>query len=198
MPMKNLIHLMPEGDGGSGDGGSGGDGGDGAGSGGNGSQEDNGDGGSGSGGDGKPDPELKRARDEAAKFRRELRESQKRVEELEGAGKTEVEKLTTNVTSVTQERDTALTRVRELTVQVVAGRVGIAQEARADAARLLPTDAVSDWEDEAQVEAALRELVKTKPYLVGKTAGGGDGGEGGNRDEPMDMNARIREAAGRG
>ena len=40
-----------------------------------------------------PNPELSRIRQEAAKYRTERNELKKRLEELEGAGKTEIEKL---------------------------------------------------------------------------------------------------------
>lgn len=198
MPLKHLIHFE-SGEGGSGSGSGGEGGGSGSGSGSGEPPEGNG-AGSGSGAGGTPpevDERVQRANAEAAKFRTELRAAQTKIAELEGAGKTEVEKLTGSVTTLNQENTSLRDENRKLVVQVVAGRVGIAPEARADAAALLPADAVADWSDQAAVEKALRELVKNRPYLTGKTGGGGDGGEGGTREEPGDMNAMIRAASGR-
>lgn len=202
MPMKYPFLLFQTDPGGSG-GGEGGEGGTGdpGGQGG----ESQGDGGSGTGGgsDGgeggsQSDQETARLRQEAAKYRTERNALQKKIDELEGAGKSEVQKLTDNVTKLTQEKDSLVERVRLLTVENVAGRVGIAPEARADAAALLPSDAVDDWSDTSQVEKALKKLVQEKPYLAGSVRDGADGGTGGNRDGTKDMNTLLRQAAGRG
>lgn len=201
MPMKHLILFQTDPGSGGGGGQGGGDGAPDPGDQGGGSQADDGSG-SGGGSDGgsadDADERVKRANSEAAATRKKLRDAEKRIAELEGASQTETEKLTTNVTKLTQDNTTLVAQNRKLMVQVVAGRVGIAQEARADAAALLPEDAVSDWSDESAVEKALRDLVKSKPYLTGRTGGGADGGEGGTRDQPQDMNALIRASAGRG
>ena len=171
----------------------------------------------GNGGSGTPDPEpqegapepqagtgdksqaeIEQLRKENAARRKELREAQARVKELEGQSQTEVEKLTTRLTDLEKAIPEKDQRIRNLQAQVLGGKAGIAEDARADAARLLDWSSISDPDDDAEVEKALRDLVKEKPYLAGSTAGGADGGTGGSRDGSQgDMNARLRAAAGR-
>lgn len=141
--------------------------------------------------------ELEKVRKEAAKHRTELRAAQKRIEELESASKGDVERLTDTVTKSGETISDLTARNRTLRVRVLASKVGISTEASEDAAALLKPDAVADWDDDKSVEDALRILVKEKPYLAGAVRDGADGGAGGSREQPEDMNALIRSAAGR-
>lgn len=145
-----------------------------------------------------PRSELAKANAEAAKYRRERNELNKRLEALEGQGKTQLEQAQEQnkklETTLSEQQKTN----RELRVQILAAKVGVVQEARADAARLLDWEKVSDPDSEPAIEAALVDLVKEKPFLLGNVAGGADGGAGrGTQGEPVDMNALIRQTAGR-
>lgn len=194
MPSKrNLFHY--ESGEGSGEGGTGEGGGSGSGSGESGSQ---GDGAGASGSSDEPSAEVVALRKEAAKYRTERNKLQTKVDELEGASKSEKEKLADDLAKARERVTAQEAKTRKLQVQVLAGEVGISKDAREDAASLLDWSRISDPDDDAEVLEALKDLVKEKKYLLGKTPGGSDGGEGGTRtDESADMNARIRQAAGR-
>lgn len=145
--------------------------------------------------------ELSEVRGEAAKRRTENATLQKRIEELEGAGKTEAEKKDTAITDLTTKTGTLEATNRALRVRVLAGQAGISDpKAAEDAASLLDWSKVDDSESETSVVKALKELVKDRPYLAGSIGGGADGGEGGGGERgsgSSDMNQLIREAAGR-
>lgn len=142
------------------------------------------------------DSEIAKARKEAARYRTERNKLQKRVEELEGASKTEMEKAQDEAKDKGEKLDAANERIKNLQVQALAPLVGIAVEAASDAASLLNWSKVEDPEDPESVKKALQELVKAKPYLAGKVRDGGDGGQGGTRKGAEDMNSQIRAAAG--
>lgn len=146
-----------------------------------------------------PKSELDKANADAAKRRRELREAQKRVEELEAKDKTEAERLQADRDKASQERDTAVSENRMLRARVLAPTAGIADaKAAADAATLLDWSKIEDPSDDSQVEQALVDLVKDRPYLAGNVAGGSDGGAGGSRGQGgAGMNQLIRDAAGK-
>lgn len=145
-----------------------------------------------------PRSEVQKVSKEAAKYRRERNALQQRIEALEQQDQSDVEKLTTKTTTLETSLREAKQENRELRVQVLASRVGIVREARSDAARLLDWDSIEDPDSEAELEGALRTLVKDKPFLLGNVPGGADGGAGGERGEgSQDMNSLLRAAAGR-
>ena len=154
--------------------------------------------GSGSQGDTVPLSELNKVNREAAKYRKELRDTQKRLAELEDKDKSDLDKERESATRASAENRDLKDRLRNLQVQVLAGKVGVIPEAQSDAARLLDWDGIDNPEDEKEVETALRALVKEKPFLLGGVPGGADGGAGGSRETGSDdMNALIRAHAGR-
>lgn len=146
-----------------------------------------------------PASELQKANREAAKHRKALRETQARVEELEGASKSEAEKLQETASKEKQRAEDLAANNRELRARVLAPAVGIADtRAAQDAARLIDWSQISDPDDDSEIEKALRELTKDRPYLVGNVAGGSDGGAGGTRQSGgQTMNDLIRGTAGR-
>lgn len=143
-----------------------------------------------------PKSEVAKANAEAAKYRRQLRSVEKRVEELEAAEKSELERSTDKVTKAETQLQEATRKNAELRVRILAEDVGIVRSARADAALLLDWNSISDPNDDTEVVAALEELVKERPYLLGTTSGA-DGGTGGRTPETTDMNKLIRSATGR-
>jgi hypothetical protein len=125
---------------------------------------------------------------------------QERVEKLEGAAKTETEKLTERVTKAEQTLGEKDARIRTMQVRILAPQAGIQDpKAAEDAASLLDWSAVKDPEKEDSIIDALKDLVKDRPYLIGNIGGRSDGGEGGGSrsTETSDMNRSIREMAGR-
>jgi hypothetical protein len=146
-----------------------------------------------------PKSELEKANAEAAKRRRELRDLEKKVAELEGKDKTEAERLQGERDTAAKERDETLAENRALKARVLAPTAGITDpKAAADAATLLDWSKIEDPSDDSQVSQALTDLVKDKPYLAGNVAGGSDGGAGGSRGQGGEgMNELIRGASGR-
>jgi hypothetical protein len=145
-----------------------------------------------------PRSELNKVSREAAKYRRELRTTQTALKEREDQDKSDLERERDRAVKAEQDLKTERQAARQLRVEVLASRVGIVREARADASRLLDWDQVSDPDDERELESALRDLVKEKPFLLGKVPGGADGGAGAEREGGSgDMNALLRAAAGR-
>lgn len=197
MPRHLLLHFRPDGDGGSGDGGGTGE-----------SQEDkdrreaqeaeerrrhSGSGGSTT--DMVPRSEAQEARSEAKNLRDRLRAAEKERDELKASQETDAEKLKRERDEAATGRTAAETRVRNLQVQVLASKVGIVDPEAA--ATLLDWSKIEDPEVTSQVEKALRDLVKDKPYLAGKVPGGSDGGAGdGSGASGEDMNSLIRSGFG--
>ena len=155
---------------------------------------------------GDPDPQddpkdeaVKRANKEAAKYRTDLRKAQARVEELEGKDKDALEKAQEKATKAEERASELADKNRLFQARLIAGELGVDPDARADAARLLDWDKIEDPEDENEVAEALQALIKDRPYLLGRTAGGADANAGRTRQtgQDTDMNALIRAGSGR-
>lgn len=142
--------------------------------------------------------ELSKVNREAAKYRRERNDLQKQLQEIKDAEKSDLERVTSELQTKSQELTKALTENRNLRVQVLAEKVGIAHSARADAAKLLDWDSMEDPDDGRIIEEALKTLVKDRPYLRGGHDGA-DGGAGAGGGGPVGagMNDAIRRASGR-
>lgn len=159
-----------------------------------------GDGANGSG----DNPEQLRA--ELERVRREAAASRKEIAKLRQAGESEQERRERELEEAKAAGATATAAVRTLRLEnAVLKRA--AQHGIVDpdvAARLLELGDDA-WEGDTvkatALDAALRELVKAKPYLArAGSAAAGDGGAS-NRDaggQGSSMNDRIRLAAGRG
>lgn len=145
------------------------------------------------------DEAVKRANKEAAKYRTDLRKAQARLEELEAKDKSELEKAQDQAAKAKERADSLAEKNRLFQARILAGELGVDPDARADAARLLDWDAIEDPENEDQVADALQALIKDRPYLLGRTAGGADANAGRTRQtgQDTDMNALIRAGSGR-
>src|SRR5262252_91139 len=144
-----------------------------------------------------PRSELAKVNAEAKKYRLERNELRKRVEELEGLSKTELERERER--AATAEQNLQDLQARHLIARAanLALDAGVSRDAARDAAVLLDWEGIEDTADDDQSVAAFQELVKDKPYLAGRR-GSADGGAGSRGSaEPQDMNAMIRRAAGR-
>jgi len=148
------------------------------------------------------DAEKAALRKEAAKYRRELRAAEAKLREHEQAKLSETERLQQRVKElegeVEQARKKAQTAALRSHVSQAAGRLGFQNPTVAY--RLLDLDKLEfDDDDEPKnLDALLRELLRSEPYLA--RAGSADGGEGRRSGSAagQDMNSLIRSAAGRG
>lgn len=144
-----------------------------------------------------PRSELARANAEAKKYRLERNDLKKRVEDLEGLSKTELERERDRANTAEQERQDLQARFLVARAASLAPQAGVSIEAAQDAALLLDWDEVQDPDDDEQVLAAFKRLVDAKPYLAGRP-GSADGGRGlRSGGEPESMNDLIRRAAGK-
>lgn len=144
-----------------------------------------------------PRSDLQRVNREAAKYRRERNDLQNRLKQFEDAEKTEIERLSGENKTLSDRLSASEKRERALRVEVMATRVGVTPEARADAVKLLDWDKIEDPDNDQMIEDALKDLVKERPYLRG-AVGGADGGAGtGGRSTSTGMNERIRAGRGR-
>lgn len=127
-----------------------------------------------------PRAQLHAANREAAKYRTKLRDAEQRLKDLEDAGKSDLERAQEKVKTLEQEKQGLADANRNLQVQVLAEKVGITAAAREDAARLLDWASLPSDPSQQEIEKALKDLVKDRPYLLGKIVGGADGGTGGD------------------
>lgn len=140
--------------------------------------------------------DARKLRSEARSLRQRLKDAEEKANQLESAQLSDVQKLDREKTALVAERDGLQTENRNLRAQIAAAQVGIRAEAVGDAVKLLDWDEIEDPSNPKQVEKALKELVKEKPYLSGRPEGL-DGGAGRKTGETTSMNDVIRQAAGR-
>jgi hypothetical protein len=143
--------------------------------------------------------DFKKVQSEAKSLRARLRETEERLSSFENQGKSETEKMQTEIQKREERIETLTAANRSLHVQALAPEFGIADPLAA--ARLMDWDLVDDVTDPQQVKAALKDVAKRHPLIVrDATSGGADGGAGTRTGKPprsTDMNAEIRRMAGR-
>lgn len=143
-------------------------------------------------------PSAARAlRSEAARARVRLKEAEDQLAKARQAEMTEQEKLAEQTTTLRAELDQAHAETRDLRVQLAAVKLGIVDPEAA--AKLLDWDTVTDPTDLKQVSRALKALLQDKPYLAGtnQSIDAGAGRSTTHADGHVDMNDRLRAAAGR-
>lgn len=137
---------------------------------------------------------LTAARNDAAKYRTQLRETQKAVKDLtakvktfEDANKSDLQKTQDALKEL--ETKNAQLAVKSFRADGVAAAVRMNSIDPDAVAKLLEPDSEDD------VDAQVKALVKSKPYLF-KSSGNGDGGNGGERGREhgtkVSMNDLIR------
>ena len=142
---------------------------------------------------------TRRARSEARKVRERLKAAEGELAELRKQTESDTQRAQREHKAAEARAEQAETRARELEVQVAAGRLGVRPDAVDLVAREIDWDEV-DRDDPKAVEAAIKAVVKARPYLSAREGAGGlDGGKGrgaGAKGEgsPTDL---IRRLAGR-
>lgn len=140
------------------------------------------------------DGALKAARNDAAKYRTQLRETQKAVRDLtakvktfEDANKSDLQKAQDALKEI--QTQNAQLAIKSFRADGVASAVRMNSIDPDAVAKLLDPDSDED------VDAQVKTLVKSKPYLF-KSSGNGDGGNGGERGREhgtkVSMNDLIR------
>lgn len=142
--------------------------------------------------------DARKLRSEARSLRQRLKAAEDKLTARETADLTEQQKLEREKTTLEAERDQLATDNRNLRAEIAAAKVGIRTEALGDAVKLLDWSEIDDPTSQKQVETALKQLVKDKPYLSGRPDGL-DGGNGRQQAQQAQgsMNEIIRRAAGR-
>ena len=139
--------------------------------------------------------ELARARAEAAKYRKELREIQAKLKERDDADLSTTQKLEREKTALEAEKSQLEARLRDANVQAIAAKVGVKADLADTVSSLIDWDEV-DADDQKAIEKAVKELVKERPSLSARPAGL-EGGRRTRQDGEGDMDSVIRRAAGR-
>lgn len=143
--------------------------------------------------DSKKSSELKRARDEAAKYRTSFRKTEKELKDLQAKWK-EIEDKDKTELQKAQERVKELEKtVNDLSSKTLLAN-GISAAIRHNALDPEIVARLIDTESETSVDDQIKSLVKSKPFLF-KLNGDGDGGKGGDRgreNAKTSMNDLIR------
>lgn len=119
---------------------------------------------------------VRKLRAEAAEYRKRLRELEQKAQEQENAKLSETERLQKRLAELEREQAAYQRERQERTLKyetmLAASRLGIVDP---DAAyKLLDLAGIEFDEDGTprNIEAALKELLKAKPYLVAQSSGG--------------------------
>lgn len=144
---------------------------------------------------------LSKANAEAEKFRKDLAAAKKKLDAYEAANLSETEKTAKRLKELeeqVQTKDRELMAVRtQATVGTVAARLNFVNPNLAH--RLIDPSAITyDESGKAlNVEALLKDLVKSDPYLVSRRSSDAGAGTGQTNNGGQTMNDLLRQAAGR-
>lgn len=148
---------------------------------------------------------LKKERDRAKALERELKPLKTAAQAKADAEKSEAQKAQERADAAERERDTYRSQLRtsavERAVRAADRTLSLGLHDTDLAAELLNLDDDA-FDDKGKpvtkkVEAAVKALIASRPYLAGpiqRRPGNGDGGAGGGGNVPNDMNQRIRDA----
>jgi hypothetical protein len=139
--------------------------------------------------------DARKLRSEAKNLRDRLKALETEKKERDEADLSATQKLEREKSALEAEKQQLAARVRDAEVKAIAARVGVKADLADTVTALIDWDDV-DADDPKAIEKAVKELVKERPSLSGKT--GLDGGRrGGNGSGETDMDSIIRRAAGR-
>lgn len=140
--------------------------------------------------------DARKLRSEARAMRSRLKQAEDELKRRSDSELSDKQKLERDLNVEKAQREQLATEVRNLRVQVAAGKLGVRSEAVDRIGSMIDWSEVEDPSDARQVERAIRELVKEMPFLAREGMDGGRGRGTGARGE-QDMNSIIRRAAGR-
>lgn len=126
---------------------------------------------------------LKRERDKTGDVE-DLRKKAAKLDELEAANRSEVEKLTSQLTEATQRAESAEAKAKSTLTRsaITAAAVKANFIDPTDAHRFIDADEIEfDGEEPKNIDALLKALAKAKPHLVTAATGGNGSGDGGPR-----------------
>jgi multidrug efflux pump subunit AcrA (membrane-fusion protein) len=140
---------------------------------------------------------LRKIRSEHRSLRQRNKELEASLAEREKADLTEKQKVERDLTTATAARDQLEAENRTLRAQALAAKVGIRQDAVDLAVAALDWSEITDPTDAKEVERALKELVKARPFLSARSdglnggAGRGTGGSGTGDETLTDLLVRA-------
>jgi hypothetical protein len=151
----------------------------------------------------KVDPALRKARDDAAKYRTRLRDLQAELDRVKKEGMPADERKLEDARQEGERRAAERHAARIVKAEVKA--LGAKKLEDPEDAVAFLGDLQGFVDDDGEVDAAalnkaIDKLIERKPYLAAKGAGrrrhgDGDGGDRGSADKPADMNTLIRSKA---
>lgn len=141
--------------------------------------------------------EVARLRKELASVRREAAANRTKLKQYEDATLSDQQKLEQQKAAADARAEQLESTVRDLQAQVAAGKLGVRADAISDVVKLVDWEQIEDSSDPKQVEHAVRDLVKERPYLSGRP-GGLDAGTGahGRVEVKPSLGSFIRREAG--
>jgi hypothetical protein len=148
----------------------------------------------------KDDGALKSARKEAAEYRKRAAAAEARLKELDDAGKTEVERLTTRVQELEGTTGTADETIRGLRLQLAVANTAAEVGVRDTETALALIDKTQiGWDDDGNIDPrtvtkALSDLVARKPFLAAGRSIDAGAGAAGSPGTGGGMNELIRAA----
>lgn len=147
---------------------------------------------------------IRKERQLRRELEREVAPLRQRVQQVEEANKTDLEKAQGRIQALEGQLSDYQARERTYALRDAISEANRAQGlgivSERAALRLLEPDAV-EWDNKGRptnVTQLLKELIKAEPYLTtNRRMGSGDGGQTGGGTAPGDMNTLLRRAAGR-
>lgn len=143
--------------------------------------------------------QARKLRSEAKNLRQRLKTAEQKAAQLEGRDLSEQQRLERERDLEREQREQLAQQNRELRAQVASTSAGIRANAARAATALIDWDDVDD-DDPRSLERAFKALKADHDYLFegSGSRGDADGGRRGKAAPSNDMNALIRQAAGRG
>lgn len=140
--------------------------------------------------------DARKLRSENRSMRQRLKDAEQKLADLETKDLTEKQRVERDLTAARAELEQSRAAARNAEVKLAAAKLGVRTDAVDLVVSAIDWSSVDDAADSKQVERAIRDLVKDRPYLSARPEGL-DGGKRGNNQGESDMSSLIRRAAGR-
>lgn len=126
--------------------------------------------------------DARKLRSEAKNLRGRLRTLETQLAERDAADLTATQKLERDLSAEKASREQVETQVRNLRVQVAASKLGIRADAVDVVGSMIDWESIDDANDAKQVERAIKDLLKERPFLSARDPEGLGGGKGREAD----------------